>query len=399
MAPRWTSIEVGLVLQGGGALGAYEWGAIEALFEVIDDLERTKPVSLKVVTGVSIGAINGACIVGANGKTEKERRTDGLDRLAKLWTQLTFNTPFKRDLEFRLSGLPGFVPARDISLIGLPGFYVPRMDFWNFWKWTNFYTTDMLEKTLKACVCFDAINASDMPTTFVVTAVDVEKGTLRRFRNKPKPTRVEPERAEEKNDPVVFEPRHILASGSLAPQFPWTEIDDALYWDGGLVDNTPLGDAIDALSDAPNVYRLIVVMNLYPLTGRKPQNLLEVADRVHELSFGNRMRQDRASARRVNDLVKAVEALSGALAKAKIAPDAKLTKVLDDVRDYKVAKTIELDLQKSAAQQNPEDDEAGLRDFSPETVATRRRRGHERARADLIAELRNDGFLTDQAAA
>jgi predicted acylesterase/phospholipase RssA len=32
MAMTWTRIEVGLVLQGGGALGAYEWGAIEALF-------------------------------------------------------------------------------------------------------------------------------------------------------------------------------------------------------------------------------------------------------------------------------------------------------------------------------------------------------------------------------
>ena len=71
----WTSIEVGLVLQGGGALGAYEWGAIEALFDLMDELDRTMPITLRIVTGVSIGAINGACIVGAKG-TEADATQD-----------------------------------------------------------------------------------------------------------------------------------------------------------------------------------------------------------------------------------------------------------------------------------------------------------------------------------
>src|ERR1041384_1009417 len=77
LAHDWTSIEVGLVLQGGGALGAYEWGAIEALFDLMDELEERIPVALKVVTGVSIGAINGACIVGVKGSDGKERRKNG----------------------------------------------------------------------------------------------------------------------------------------------------------------------------------------------------------------------------------------------------------------------------------------------------------------------------------
>jgi predicted acylesterase/phospholipase RssA len=81
MAHDWTSIEVGLVLQGGGALGAYEWGAIEALFGLMDELEPTMPITLRIVTGVSIGAINGACIVGAKGKNEVERRKAGRDQL------------------------------------------------------------------------------------------------------------------------------------------------------------------------------------------------------------------------------------------------------------------------------------------------------------------------------
>src|SRR4051812_15277073 len=132
MAHAWNSIEVGLVLQGGGALGAYEWGAIEALFGLMDRLET--PTSLKVVTGVSIGAVNGACIVGARD------RADGLARLDKLWSTLRISTPFDLRIDLRPYG-PDFSSARDIALFGLPGFYVPRMDPWNFWRWTSLYNT------------------------------------------------------------------------------------------------------------------------------------------------------------------------------------------------------------------------------------------------------------------
>ena len=82
------------------------------------------------------------------------------------------------------------------------------------------------------------------------------------------------------------QPKHIMVSGSLAPQFPWTpiearkgngELELRNYWDGGLVDNTPLGDALEAFSDGEKVYRLLIVLNLYPLTGKEPKNLLGVA--------------------------------------------------------------------------------------------------------------------------
>src|ERR1044072_2246791 len=395
MAAKGTRIEVGLVLQGGGALGAYEWGAIEALFGAMDELEASGwPTSLKVVTGVSIGAINGACVAGAKG-SGKGKRDDGIRRLGKLWAQLKLTTPFRRSLEFRLPGLPSFVPARDASLLGLPGFYVPRMDFWDFWRWTSFYNTSLLEQTLRACVCFDEINSAGTPTTFIVTAVDVQSGILRRFRNKPKQMRAEANRPEEKDKPVTFEPKHILASGSLAPQFPWTEVGGALYWDGGIVDKPPLGDAIEALSSDKDVYRLVVVMNLYPLTGKKPANLLEVADRVHELSFGNKARQDSAAAQSINDLLKTVDGLADEIEKAGITLSPTLADCLRDARGYKVAKTIEIDLQRSAEEQEPEDDESGLRDFSPETVDKRRRCGYQRARTALIAELAKDHFAIE----
>jgi len=390
VAHDWTSIEVGLVLQGGGALGAYEWGAIEALFGLMDRLEQSRPISLKVVTGVSIGAVTGACIVGATD------RADGLARLGRLWDTLRISTPFDLRLDLRPFG-PDFSAARDISLLGLPGFYVPRMDLWNFWRWTSLYNTKMLEDTLKACVSFDHINNG--PTTFVVTAVDVQSGVLRRFRNKNRPPEAEPDRLEETDRRVVFEPKHVMASGSLAPQFPWTSIGSRHYWDGGLVDNTPLGDAIEAFSDGDRVYRLLIVLNLYPLKGSLPKNLFDVADRVHELSFGNRLRQDRASASRINKLLRAVEGLRKIADPERLARDTKLQDDIAEAGRYKIAKTVEIDLQRPGAAQAPEDGEAGLRDFSPVTIARRREHGRTIAHDEIARALVHDRLLPADAGA
>ncbi|MEJ0077694.1 MAG: patatin-like phospholipase family protein [Alphaproteobacteria bacterium] len=386
MSHDWTSIEVGVVLQGGGALGAYEWGAIEALFDLMDELEETVPVALKVVTGVSIGAINGACVVGVKGADGKERRKSGRAQLAAFWNDLQLETPFRGRFELPF-GLPSFAPARDISLLGLPGFYTPRPDVWNFPKWTSLYDTTPLKGTLDKHIVFPEIDASE--TGFIVSAVDVEGGTLKRFRNAAgRQQRVQ--RPEEDDVVVPFMPEHIMASGSLAPQFPWTKIKERLYWDGGIVDNTPLGDAMEIFSESEQVYRLLVVMNLYPLTGRKPENLLGVADRVHELSYGNRMRQDSASAKRINDLLRLIRDLERAATGGGVTLDPGLAQRVKDVRGYKIANTVQIDLQTPGKGQARLDDEAGLRDFSPDTIAERRRRGHERAMKKLNEALAKD---------
>jgi hypothetical protein len=151
------------------------------------------------------------------------------------------------------------------------------------------------------------------------------------------------------------------------------------YWDGGIVDNTPLGLAIDAFSTDPDVERMLVVMNLYPLRARLPRNLAGVEDRMHELSYGNRMRQDHHTARRINALVETVEDLA-----ALVAPDAlddRLRARLDEARRYKVVDAIvNVDFQDPAVTLVPgaqaaADDKDGMRDFSPDTVHRRRRDG------------------------
>jgi NTE family protein len=328
--------EVGLVLQGGGALGAYEWGAIEALFDVLDEIEKAgRKIDLRVVTGVSIGAINAACIVGS------ANRSDARARLGGLWNDFMIKAPF-------------FVPSALTSNFAL--FEVPH--FYRFapgWNFTYLYDTRELLTTLSNRVDFAALNASK--TALVVTAADVTTGELIWFANQKvgeiKPTRIEA--------------KHVLASGSLAPQFPATQIgegaDAHLYWDGGLIDNTPLGAAIDALDPHPNVSKLLVIMNLFPLASRPPQSYTEVNERVDQLRFGNRLRQDASVARQFNKLIRAIKDNIPELP----------TGLQNLLKDYKIVDPIEISLGEKDSLSDP----YGFRDFSQQGIGKRRDKGRE----------------------
>lgn len=326
------AMEISLVLQGGGALGAYEYGGILGLFDAMDAEEkRGRQIALKAVTGVSIGAINAACVVGASGRNDARRR------LGELWNDFMIRVPF-------LSG--------DIALLGVPNFY-------KFWpSWTALYDTQQLLTTLPKHVSFETLNASE--TAFVVTAVDVESGELKWFANR-KVGRIEP---------IKIEPRHVLASGSLAPQFPWTEIannaEERHYWDGGIVDNTPLGAAIDAFTPEDRIDRLLVVMNLFPVKAKLPTSYAQVNDRVNQLRFGNRLRQDAENARLISDLLSTIEQLT------QYAPPQLQKEINEKYGSYKRVKTIEVSL---SGDENYSDAD-GFRDFSRQGVEARRKAGH-----------------------
>ncbi len=358
-------VEIGVVLQGGGALGAYECGGMIALLELMDEAEAAGCApTLRAVSGVSIGAVNAACMVGAADRADARRR------LNALWDDFTLHAP-------------EFWPQqaqRDLSLFGLPGFYLPRFDLAGFGSWTAYYNTRPLLRTLKRHVDFAAINASD--TTFVITAVNVERGELERFCN----------RRLGADEPSPITPKHVLASGSLPPQFPWTEIDGRLYWDGGLVDNAPLGDAIDAFSADPAVTCILVVFNLYPLQAARPRSLADVEDRMHELSLGNRLRQDRRAAERINDLIETIEELAARARPDSIGPE--LQRRIDRARLCKSVRIVDIDVQgahESGAHesgagdgdQHSTDGQFGLRDFSRGTVRRRREEGYRIARTRL----------------
>lgn len=367
-------VEISIVLQGGGALGAYECGGVAALLELMDEAEAGgQQVALRAVTGVSIGAINAACVVGAKDRADARRRLDAL------WDDLILEAP-------------DFWPRqaqRDLSLFGLPGFYLPRFDILGFPTWTSYYDTRPLLATLKRHVDFATLNTS--ATAFVVTAVDVESGELKRFSNQ----------ALGDDPPTRIAPEHVMASGSLPPQFPWTEIKGRLYWDGGLVDNAPLGDACEAFSGGKDVDRVLVVLNLYPLCAPKPRKLADVEDRLHELSFGNQMRQDRRTAQRINDLVGTIDELATLVPYGSFTPD--LQARVDRARQFKQIKVVDIDVQDAAvpgeaSAQDTADDQYGLRDFSRATVRSRRERGHRIARARLTPVFANLGLVPSEQA-
>ena len=363
-------IEIGLVLQGGGALGAYEFGAIDALLELMDTIDTPgRSVRLVAVTGVSIGAINAACVVGARD------RADARKRLNALWSELSLQTP-----NYWLGAA-----SRDLALFGVHGFYTPRRDLWNFFDWTNFYDTDPMLGTLAKHVDFASLNASG--TAFVVTAVDVATGELTRFRNHP-----------HKDEPKTeIKPQHVLASGSLPPGFPATPIDGASYWDGGVVDNTPLGDAIDAFSASREVARILVVMNLFRKNRAAPSNMIEVNDRLSELRYGNRLRQDRSNADTINKLLRTIEALAAAVPEGSLDPklaervaDAGRFKVLDEITDIDLA---DPDLVAAAGLTLPPADSGAFRDFSAAGIRRRHDIRYGLAKLKLQTVFREHGLL------
>ena len=311
------NIEIGVVLQGGGALGAYEFGAMIALLELMDKIDIPgRTVRLTAVTGVSIGAINAACVVGA------KDRADARERLRSLWSDLSLDAP----------SYWWAAASRNLALFGVPGFYTPRRDIWNFFSWTNFYDTGPMLGTLEKHVDFVSLNASK--TSFVVTAVDVSSGELIRFRNHPR----------ENEAKMEIGPRHVLASGSLPPGFPAIAIPDTSFWDGGVIDNTPLGDAIEAFSGSVEVDRILVVMNLFRKKRAPPTNMVEVNDRLSELRYGNRLRQDRANANTINRLLETIDALAAAVPAGSLDPslqqrvhDAGRFKTLNAITDIDLA--------------------------------------------------------------
>jgi len=264
--PKTGDVRSALVLQGGGALGAYEFGVLRRLHKEPD-------FALRYVSGVSIGAITAAVLVGA-------RNGDPLGTLETMWKE--FVVPASPMMS-------GFGPAA--SMFGNPAFYRMRRDYLTMPFWTSFYELGPIREKLAELVDFDAIMQS--PVRLVVTATNVQTGAIEAFSNT------------DPGAPLTID--HVLASGSLPPGFPMTPIGDRLYWDGGLFDNTPLSPLLKLIDpiDAPDT-RLFVV-NLFPKAGKVPRDMIGVSDRMIELIFANKISKDVDIARAINGFVALVD--------------------------------------------------------------------------------------------
>jgi NTE family protein len=250
--------KVGLVLQGGGALGSYQAGVYEAL--------ASSEYEPDWVAGISIGAINAAIIAG----NAPERR---VARLREFWQEITAPTRlWPAALEGPFAAWQQRASALTSALFGQPGFFAPRAphDWFTPDRVVSYYNTAALKGTLERLVDFDRIN-DKRSTRLSVGAVNVETGVFAYF----------------DSDKCPIRPEHVMASGALPPGFPPVEIDGKQYWDGGLYSNTPLQFMVDHF---PRRSRLIFQVDVFQARGCLPTNLDEVNEREKDIRYSSRTR-------------------------------------------------------------------------------------------------------------
>lgn len=309
---------IALLLQGGGALGAYQAGVYEALAEA--------GLAPDWVAGISIGAINSALIAG----NPPEAR---VDRLRQFWETITANFYLERLDPPSARGLEGelmrsaFIGMSSFATLmsGQPGFFSPRVPPpWLHPKGsaaaTSYYDTTALKSTFERLIDFDRINAREM--RFSVGAVNVRTGNFDYFDNATR----------------TIKPEHVMASGSLPPGFGATEIDGEFYWDGGLVSNTPLQWVLES---GPWRDTLAFQVDLWSAKGPLPRDLLEVAQRQKDIQYSSRTRLNTDYVRSMQEVRHAVSTLLEKLPPQLLAdPAVKALRPLGEAKSFNIVHLI-----------------------------------------------------------
>ncbi len=274
------SEKVALVLQGGGALGAYQAGAYEAL--------SSGGYRPEWFAGISIGAINAAIMCGNPPETRVQRLRD-------FWGEVTSGAPAPFFLDSLMGSMFTAASANFAAAFGAPGFFQPRLPppapAWPYPPTElSFYDTQPLRRTLSRLIDFDLINSRK--TRLSVGAVNIRTGNFEYFDNL--------------SDEIG--PDHILASGALPPGFPPVEIKGELYWDGGLVSNTPLQYILDYCDPKDDL--CVFQIDLFGARGPTPSTLLDAAQREKDIRYSSRTRLNTDLLKRAHGLRGAVKRLS-----------------------------------------------------------------------------------------
>jgi NTE family protein len=243
--------QIVLVLQGGGALGAYQAGVFQGLHEA--------GIEPDWVIGTSIGAINAALIAG----NAPEKR---LARLQEFWRRM------RAPESFGDWWSAGFAKLA-VMMCGVPDFFRPNpASFWGIQhkagvEQAAFYSTEPLRATLLELVDFDYLNGSHMRLT--TGAVNARSGAMRYFDSRH----------------MTIEAAHVMASGALPPAFPAVLIEGEPYWDGGIYSNTPIEVVFD---DRPRRDSLIVSVNMWQPQGAAPETIWQVLGRQKDIQYSSR---------------------------------------------------------------------------------------------------------------
>jgi NTE family protein len=343
---------IALVLQGGGALGAYQAGVYQALHEA-----GLEPDWL---SGVSIGAINSALIAG----NKPERR---LAALCEFWDRVTHRSiwPYTPDGDIYRQARNG-ISALTTALFGQPGFFQPhKLNPWLLPAGnkdaTSFYDSGLLKTTLEELVDLEVLN--DGAVHCAVGAVNVTTGNFVFFDNRKEEIRIE----------------HIMASGALPPAFPMVQIGTDYFWDGGIVSNTPLQHL---LAQPDNLNSLVFQVDLFSARGALPRTMSDVMGRHKDITYSSRTRQ-------VTDMFARLQRWKTRCYEAmlKIPPD-QLTdedkEMLESLSDLPRATILQLIYQQKSYEGNARDYE-----FSPDSMHEHWKNGHE----DTVQSLKRKDWL------
>jgi NTE family protein len=305
-----------LVLQGGGALGAYQAGAYQALQE-----NGYEP---DWIAGISIGAINGAIIAGNRADKRVEMLRDFWNGVSA--TLLAGNPCL---LDGARSAMNEF-SAGFALMFGIPGFFTPRLppsvlSMSSDPGSVGYYDTGPLRSTLNGLVDFSYLNSQSAPR-LSVGAVEIKSGNFEYFDNKS----------------TRFEATHIMASGALPPGFPPVEVNGKYYWDGGLVSNTPLDYIMEYTGSHDDM--CIFQVDVFNARGELPRNILEIAEREKDIRYSSRTRFNSDHVKVLHELRHASRNLLAKLpTDMRQSEEAKTLHVLSNEADITIAQIIRRD--------------------------------------------------------
>jgi len=334
--------QIVLVLQGGGALGAYQAGCYQAMHEA--GLEPDW------VIGTSIGAINAAVIAG----TAPEHR---MERLQALWRRLEYGVGVAQAAAIPMVGAA--LANWMTTMTGLQNFFTPNPAAFASAHWplgaenAGYYSTDRLRKTLADLIDFDRINAKS--TRLTIGAASVRTGEMHYFDSRR----------------CGFGMEHVMASGALPPAFPAVRVEGELYWDGGILSNTPVEAVFD---DNPRRSGLVFAVHVWNPHGPEPQTIAEVLSRQKDVQYASRTQAHIARQKQLHRLRHVVAELAAKLpADLRAQPEVKALTAYGCVTQMHVVRLL--------APAVGADDQSKDIDFSPSSIKTRWEAGYQEARS------------------